>query len=395
MVEAMKNHSKIAVSIRDLVVAPFSSWADKHKTRVTNTKEEVDAKIKDHAKQAELVGKLRTAYFNKGRLLEDFEEENKFAFQAQDAVQQSPTPKTPSIVLPEIEEEELEPVEIGDMYYPPEKLKELLAHIINTLNLSEFKVAILGTYENTATGADFVEYFQKYMDASTISLAERIGQDLVDLGFLRLVGNVGSIFANSSKLHYQLRPRCFKLAGIPQPKKNLIRIGSLGTNSDDGGESPVNAVSELISGWNPLNSNGRPNETPLDRLKREAAEADNRYRSAVRKLDLMRCNLEETMIDYFDFMERCELDRLKAIKAVILDFSGGIGNVVPTLRATVDQMMAFQEAINPNNDLNYLVDSYKTGIFIPHVTPYESYNGLVDSEYQPQLAGLFSVVMLN
>lgn len=381
MGEAMKNHAKIAVSIRDLVILPFATWAEKHKTRVTTTKEDIDAKIRDHAKHAELVNKLRTAYFNKGRLLEDYEEENKFAFQPQDTLQ-SPSPQTPTIVLPDTEDDELEPVEIGDIYYPPEKLKELLAHIINTLNLSEFKVAILGTYENTATGADFVDYFQKYMDATTISLAERIGQDLTDLGFLRLVGNVGSIFANSSKLHYQIRPRCFKLAGIPLPKKNLIRIASFGSNSDDTPDSsPVNTVSELFAGWNPLNSNGKPNETPPERLKREAQEADNKYRAAVLKLDLMRCNLEESMIDYFNFMERCELDRLKAIKAVILDFSGSIGNVVPSLRSTVDQMMAFQEAIQPAKDLSLLIESYKTGIFIPHVTPYESYNGLVDSEF--------------
>jgi hypothetical protein len=35
-------------------------------------------------------------------------------------------------------------------------------------------------------------------------------------------------------------------------------------------------------------------------------------------------------------MYLCELDRLKAIKAVVLDFSGAISNVIPNLQSTVD-----------------------------------------------------------
>ncbi|KAI5290416.1 hypothetical protein KEM52_000453 [Ascosphaera acerosa] len=391
MLEASKNHAKIAVTIRDLVVSPFSRWCREHRARIVATKEDIDNKLKEYNRQGETVKKLRAYYFNKCRVLEDLEEEQKLAFQPAD----TPGPRPPTLVLPEIQEEDdVDSAEFADVYYPPDRLKEVLTHMVTNMPLREFKVAILGTYQNTATGADFVEYFQKHMDATSISFAERIGQDMTDGGYLRLVGQVGSTFANSSRLNYQIRPKVFEITKIPLPKKPLIRTGtfagmgsrphsrtnSLSTSNDDSqADSPVSAVTELFSGWNPLN-NAHPNETPLERLKREAGEADERYKLAVAKLDRMRCALEEDIVEYLKFMERCELDRLKAIKTVILDFSGAISNVLPSMTSTVDQMLLFQESIQPIGDLRYLLENYRTGAFIPRVTPYENYYGNVEDQ---------------
>jgi hypothetical protein len=222
-----------------------------------------------------------------------------------------------------------------------------------------------------------VAYIQAHLNATNIDAAERIGQDLVDNGFLRLVGNVGSTFANSSRLNYQWRSKVFQTTGIPEKKTPLLRVSSLGPSSgDDNTDSPT-IVSELLAGWNPLN-NPYPNETPAERLRREAREADERYKAGAKKLDRLRCTLEEQIVDYLRFMEQCELDRLKAIKAVVLDFSGAISNVVPLLRSTVDNMMLFQETIQPAGDLRYLLENYRTGAFIPRVLPYENYYGSVD-----------------
>ncbi|KAL1957078.1 hypothetical protein VTO42DRAFT_6336 [Malbranchea cinnamomea] len=377
MIEAEKNHQKIASNIRDLVVTPFSRWADQHEKRIVNSQEELQAAIKAHSKQAELVKKLRSQYFNKCRLVEDLEEENKLAFQSPDAGSPKQQPRPPTIVLPDSAEEEPEPVELGGQLYLPDQLKKLLTHMLETIKIGEAKVPILGTYLNTSTGADIVEYIQKHLNAPNVGAAEAIGQDLVDNGFLRLVGNVGSTFANSSRMNYQWRPKVFQITGIPEKKKPLLRVASLGPSSDDGTDSPT--VAEILSGWNPL-SNPHPNETPAEKLRREAREADERYKAAAKKLDRLRCSLEEQMIDYLRFVERCELDRLKAIKAVVLDFSGAISNVIPGLRSTVDNLMLYQEAIQPLGDLRYLLENYRTGVFVPRVQPYENYYGSVDDQ---------------
>ena len=379
MEEAAKNHNKIASNIKELVVVPFSRWCEAHEGRVQNSQDDLQARMKALDKQADYVRRLRSAYFNKCRQLEDLEEENKLAFQSPGGELNSPKiAPTPTIKLPEAQEpEEDEPLEIGDETYDPEQIKKILNHMLNTIKIGETKVPILGTYQNVSSGSDITDYVQRHMGATSVSYAERVGQDLVAHGFLRLIGNVGSTFANSSKMNYQWRPKVFQLTGIPEKKKPLDRVSSIASNTD-GGESPiVGSMGEILNNWNPLN-NPHPNETPGERLRRESHEADERYKVSVRRLDDLRCQLEEKMIDHFKFMERCELDRLKAIKAVILDFSGAISNAIPSLQSTVDNMMLYQETVQPQGDLRYLLENYRTGGFVPRVQVYDNYYNNVD-----------------
>ncbi|CZT11986.1 hypothetical protein WAI453_002349 [Rhynchosporium graminicola] len=377
MEAAAKNHRKIASSIRDLVVLPFTRWCDAHESRVQNSQDDLQARIKLHDKQAETVKKLRSHYFNKCRLVEDIEEENKLAFQDPEL---SPKPNIPEIKVQDKEEEDDdETVEIGDEVYQPEQVKKILSHVLNTVRLGETKVPILGTYQNTSSGAEIVEYLQKSMGATSVSHAERIGQDLITNGFLRLIGNVGSIFANSSKMFYQWKPKAFQWSGVPEKKVPVSRTFSMASASEYAESPVVGTVTDYLAGWNPLNAQ-HPNETPGDRLRREAAEADEIYKAGVKKLDLLRCQLEEAIIEHLRYLERCELDRLKAIKTIILDFSGTISNVIPSLQSTVDNMMLYQETVQPIGDLRYLLENYRTGGFAPKVVVYENYYNSADEQ---------------
>lgn len=384
MVEATKNHQKIASNIRELVVNPFSRWCDAHAQRVQNSQDELQGKIKAHDRQAEAVKKLRAAYFNKCRLVEDQEEENKFAFQdPQDKGKEKaldspkPTMSPPPTIVVQEDVEQL-PVEIGDESYAPEQLKKLLAHMLETIPMGETRVPILGVYQNTSSGSDITQYIMQHLKATNLDYAEKIGQDVVDRGFLRLIGNVGSTFANSSKLKYQWRPRTFQVAGVVDKSKGLGRATTM-SSLDGTADSPVSNIAGTLQAWNPLN-NPYPNETPAERLRREAKESDDRYKAGIVRLDLLRCELEETMFTHLKFLERCETDRLKAIRSVILDFSGAISNSIPSFQSQVDHMMLYQETINPLGDLRYLLENYKTGPFIPKVTPYENYYGSVDDQ---------------
>ena len=386
MGEAARNHRKIASNIRELVVNPFARWCDQHSARVQNSQDDLQGRIKAHDRQAETVRQYRSSYFNKCRRVEDVDEEEKLAFQDPESAAAKGSPKAmpqsvPSIKVEE-QEDEPEPIDIGDETYQPDQVKKILTHALNNIKLGEQKVPILGTYQNVSTGADITEYIQKHMGGTSIAYAERIGQDLINHGFLRLIGAVGSSFANSSRMNYQWRPKAFQLTGIPEKKPKLMGRTTTLASSDAGSapESPVTgAMSEYLGGWNPLN-NAHPNETPGERLRREARDADERYKAAVRKLDGLRTNLEEAMVDHLKFMERCELDRLKAIKSVILDFSGAISNVIPSLQSTVDNMMLFQETVQPLSDLRFLLDNYRTGGFHPKVTTYENYYNTVDEQ---------------
>jgi len=386
MQEAARSHQRIAQSIRDLVINPFSRWCDAHEARIQDSQDDLQSRIKTHDRQADLVRKLRSNYFNKCRLVEDIEEENKLAFQEPEASpkqaqnQNQPIPEIKVQPHKEEEAEEYEFYEIGDETYQPDQLKKILSQMLSTIKMGETKVPILGTYQNTSAGSDIVEYLQRNMGVTSVSYAERVGQDLVSNGFLRLVGNVGSTFANSSRMFYQWRPKAFRLAGVPDKKQSLNRTFSIPVTGSDGGDSPVvGTVSEYLANWNVLN-NQHPNETPAQRLQRESREADDKYKAGVRKLDQLRCDLEEAIFIHLKFLERCELDRLKAIKTVILDFSGTIGNVIPSLQSTVDKMLLFQETVQPVGDLRYLLENYRTGSFVPKVVVYENYYNKVDEQ---------------
>ena len=377
MQDAARSHKKIAQNIRDLVVNPFSRWCDAHDSRIQDSQDDLQQRIKDHDRQAEVVKKLRSNYFNKCRLVEDVEEENKLAFQ--DPETSSPKAGIPSIKVDKGEEApEEEPYEIGEQVYSPEQVKSMLLKIMSQVRMSETKVPILGTYQNTSAGSDIVEVLGKEFGATSLALAEKIGQDLVENGFLRLVGNVGNTFANSSKMKYQWRPKAFQISGLPEKKATPSRSFSMPV-SEEGSSPVVGTVTEYLQGWNVISS-GPPGETQPERLRREAHEADEKYKTAVRKLDRMRCELEEAIFAHLKFLERCELDRLKAFKTVILDFSGTISNVIPSLQSTVDKMMLFQETVQPAGDLRYLLENYRTGSFVPKVVTYENYYSRVDEQ---------------
>ncbi|KAF2176672.1 Rho-GTPase-activating protein 8 [Zopfia rhizophila CBS 207.26] len=380
MESAAQSHRKIASNIRELVVNPFSRWCEAHAARVQNSQDDLQSRIKLHDRQADAVRKFRSQYYNKCRLVEDLEEEDKLAFQdpQSEAVQSPKMKNIPTIKMSEPDENEDEPIDLGDETYQPDQVKKILTHMLENIKLGDVKVPILGVYQNTSSGADITEYIQKHMGATSVSYAERIGQDMIANSFLRLVGNVGNTFANSSRMNYQWKTKVFQITGIPE-KKKLERVSSVMSQDSITVDSPVGTVQEYLAGWNPLN-NPYPNETPAEKLRREAREADERYKAAVKKLDSLRCNLEEAMIDHLKFMERCELDRLKAIKAVILDFSGAVSNVIPSLQSTVDKMMLFQETVQPLGDLRYMLENYRTGPFVPRVTTYENYYNSVDEQ---------------
>jgi hypothetical protein len=123
----------------------------------------------------------------------------------------------------------------------------------------------------------------------TLSYAEKIGQDLVDNGYLRLIGAVGKAFANSSVFNYQITKKSFAVAGVDTGVKRSETFMSQAKE--------VPYVGDYLGSW--MGSGAIEGETPRDRLKREAKHSEKVYKEAVFKADLLRCRLEEAMVVYF------------------------------------------------------------------------------------------------
>ncbi|ODQ68113.1 hypothetical protein NADFUDRAFT_48768 [Nadsonia fulvescens var. elongata DSM 6958] len=421
-------HLQVAANIRQMVNIPFGKWADDHRLRVSYSCKILKSKRKKYNKELAEAQKARKKYFNKCRLLDDYENsneddegdvhENKDQNSGKDN-QSTSMPKSVSSNLSNhlnttqtsvanisqkaselfsraIASEDTpatnptadnDPVDIAGELYEPKAFGEILCQMLAEIPRKSIKVSFLGTYEDVSTGDSIVEWILTRLphtnseELSPITFAERFGQDMIRNGYLRLVGNVGNKFANSSVLTYQWRKQAFLEAGF------MTNIANPAVTSGDimpfvktvdptaatltSNKSMVSMGEYLTNYITPMVAYG--DETIRQRLKREIQELDEKYKEQVLILDDARCTLEETIVDHLKFMERCESDRLKAIKSVFLDFSAALANSIPHLQVLVDNLLLYQETIHPANDLRYMLESYRTGSYIPKVTVYDNY----------------------
>lgn len=364
MGEEGKHHLQVSENIRVMVLMPFRNWAEKHKTRVDYSSDFLRAKVKLYEREGQEVQKLQRKYFNKCRLLDearDAEEQDTDTEKQPEETVPLDSPKVEPQPEPEFsDDDDDEPLELADITYSAQQLKALLLQMLTEIPQREVKVPIMGTYDHVCIGSDIVTWLQENVTSGNMSVAEHFGQDLASNGFLRLVGQVGNKFANSSVLHYQWKKLAFERAKL---ERSAQRENSF---------TPF--VGEYLSGTiNNYLNNPHPDETPIQRLQREVTELDNKYRQSVVKFDDARCILEESIIEHLSFMEKCESDRLHAIKHVFLDFLASLSNVVPSIQASVDKYLLYQETVVPERDMLYLVETYKTGSFSPRVPVYDNY----------------------
>jgi hypothetical protein len=53
--------------------------------------------------------------------------------------------------------------------------------------------------------------------------------------------------------------------------------------------------------------------------------------------------------------------------------SASLSNIIPGIQASIDNMLLYQETIQPEKDLRFIIESYRTGGFVPKVLVYENY----------------------
>lgn len=413
MAEEGNHHLKVAENIREMVILPFRKWTDDHKKRVNYSYNFLKSKVDAYNKDGVEAQKSQSKYFNKCRVYDISRKEDEIEKMQEGGGSAAETKHlgndTSNEIIPSSnptqspgrkndnstkneqkakEEEEdddddddYDEVMIGDIYYNQSELKVYLSKMLKEIPQKDVKIPIIGTYSHVSTGADIVSWLtSNSTQAGSVANAEKIGQDLISNGFLRLVGQVGSKFLNSSVQKYQWKKQAFIRAGLAEdePSMSLERKGTELISSMAGEYLPDSISSSITNYLNTNNgSNGsnphNPNETQTEKLEREVKELDKKCHAAITKYDDSRMELEEMIINHFDFMQRCENDRLKAIKTVLLDFTASISNKVASLKSTIDKYLLYQESVVPERDLRYLVELNKTGFFAPKVPCYDNY----------------------
>lgn len=380
MVQEGKHHLSVASNIEAFILQPFSQWCDDHRKRVEYSEKSLKSNVGNYQKSRKYVSKLEREYFNKCRQLEDFKRSN---FNEDELVN-----ATASLKLQEKYEDDVAREKdfqhfatVAGIEFDFKSMREALQLLLKELPKSEYRVPLINyTLQNTNSGGEITKFVMEHMSLKDIDQAETFGQDLLNLGFLKYCNGVGNTFVNSKKFQYQWKGYAYKFANLPQPfaesEINIPQMDPKLSNylqdftSKMSPGSPIPSTPAASSVTVPSLSDS---EKELFRLRKEAELADSKYRQECFKMDSLRCSIEELMVDHLSFMEKCELDRLKAVKKVTFDFCGAIGNKISSLKISVDTMLENNDRMDPTGDLLNLLSQCRTGVFQPRAITYNNY----------------------
>lgn len=381
MAEEGKHHLSVASNIESFILQPFSQWCDDHRKRVEYSEKTLKSNVANYQKSRKYVSKLEREYFNKCRQLEDYKRSN---FNEEELVNAAASLKLQERYEDDVAREKdfQHFATVAGIELDFRSMREALQLLLKELPKSEYKVPLINyTLQNTNSGGDITKFLLEHMSLKDIDQAETFGQDLLNLGFLKYCNGVGNNFVNSKKFQYQWKGYAYKFANLPQPfadsEINIPQMDPKLSNYLQDFTSKMSPGSPNPSSTTAPSSVEVPalsdTEMELFKLGKEAELADTKYRHECFKMDSLRCSVEELMVDHLSFMEKCELDRLKAVKKVTFDFCGAIGNKISSLKISVDTMLEKNEQMDPSGDLLNLLLQCRTGVFQPRAITYNNY----------------------
>ncbi|KAL4063091.1 hypothetical protein J3A83DRAFT_4297301 [Scleroderma citrinum] len=252
--------------------------------------------------------------------------------------------------------------------FPAAAISSLLTQAAAEMPLRPVHFPLLGEYPECFSGAEFVEWLNKHVPAfeGSLDLAEDAARDLAEReGLLRHVGEFGNQFVHADDAYYQFRPKAFDLESKSTEPALPPKGRQIADNLLKRSNNLVNVVTKA------LHANAQ-SEPPYIRLRQEADEADKIYRVAVRKLDRQRLGLEERIEEVLKTLQRWEVERLRAVKTVLLQYQGTLANLPKAFEPTLERSATFIATYQPESDLTALIERYRTGPFRPVPQLYES-----------------------
>ncbi|GEQ71910.1 hypothetical protein JCM33374_g5596 [Metschnikowia sp. JCM 33374] len=371
--------TQIAASIRELVLQPFTKWCKEHESRIGYSEQVVTDKYKKYSASKTELERLQKKYFNKCRVVEDFKTHYTEDELNQAIAEASGDHEDGSDASDDDDDDDENIYTFGGAVYGLGSTKKLLADIIRSIEMSSHKVPILGTYHNVSSGSDIAQWLLDNMPElrGSVAKAEAFGQDLVTHGFIRLIGSMSASknFINSSSFLYQWKPVVFDLTKLsdldmsksakPSAYDPLAASGLRANHFSNYIEDMKQAMGVAAVDYN--------DKSQYAKLVKEVSDLDAQYYESTKALDAVRCEFEETVMDHLAFMQKCESDRLKAVKKATFDFISAFSNKINSMKHSCDKLLIVEETMHPATDLKFLIENYATGKFSPRVTLYDNY----------------------
>ncbi|KAG0198645.1 hypothetical protein BGX33_012201, partial [Mortierella sp. NVP41] len=324
-------HLSLANNLKELVLQPLVKFNSQVYQTTQQSREDIENRLKLFDKHLLDLDRSHATYVAKCNAADQAETEaNKIAAEeaAERAGQHGPGGGSSGNL--DIERRH----EFASQRFTILELNKFLNRMRAEVPSQDVKVPIMGVYNNCCTGSAIAHWIQQNTKARTIEEAEHIGQSLSDEGFLRLIGQRGNRFLATPANFYQWRDQMFELL------------------EEDDKEEELSLVKKT---------------------KQEVEKADAAYLAAVKKADLTRLQLEVGLFSHMDLLQRCEFDRINTFKNAFLNFAAIFSNIISITQSVADHLLIFQEALRPANDVQYIIEQYRTGAFVPMPTLYNHF----------------------
>ncbi|KAJ7623327.1 hypothetical protein FB45DRAFT_980263 [Roridomyces roridus] len=260
------------------------------------------------------------------------------------------------------------PMLLAGLSLPPIAISQLLTRAAAELPLRPVRFPLLGEYPNCFTGEEFVAWLNANVDGfgGSLDRAEDAATELTERdNLLRRVGEFGNAFEHSDEAFYQFRPKAFGLGDL----ENKAAVASPIKAGPDTFVKRTNTFVSLVSKALTAQNGAEP---AYVKARQEADQADNVYRVATRKLDRQRLALEDHVEDTLKLLQRWEMERLRAVKTVLLQYHGTLLNLPKALEPSNERSATLISAFLPESDLSALIERYRTGPYRPVAQIYES-----------------------
>ncbi|KAG6854255.1 hypothetical protein C0991_008948 [Blastosporella zonata] len=262
------------------------------------------------------------------------------------------------------------PMLVAGLSLTPASVSVLLTRAAAELPLRPVRFPLIGEYQDCFNGEEFVSWLNDNVPGfgGSLDVAENAARDLTEReGLLRRIGEFGNEFEHSDEAFYQFRPKAFSLDNKPVPEQQSGATRGVKAEAviKQAGGNFVSLVSKVLN-------NANSGEPAYVKARNDADIADNAYRLAVRKLDRQRLALEERLEETLKLLQRWETERLRAIKTVLLQYQGTLANLPKSLEPSLERQTTLVASYQPENDLNALIERYRTGPFRPDAQVYES-----------------------
>lgn len=363
-------HTKIASDLDRQVRAPLQKWCDMYSSRVQRCTSRLRKLAGGYEQLLQAVHKQRSIYYEKCHRIED---------SSGGGSPRDPLIKTIRMIReklnapvdPEVEHRGLvssSSYTIAGLTFKRDEFAELLKMLLADMTLTEYRVPLLGSYNNVTSGSVIAAAARKHLRNDSFAYAEKFGQALVDLGFIRPVGQISNRFQSLHNCYYQWQEVSLVLAEEVSDRSDAdtsstsIEPTELGHSLEDP-RTPPHSIYTVFNETLESGSECTINATD---------PSEEQYLQAVLELDKYRCDMEVEIMSIYKYVDRLERDREEAIKRGMLDFIAASSRLEDEHGMEV-RLKAAQMQIDSTQDLSALISKYKTGPFVPVVTVFHGY----------------------